>query len=388
MNIRRCIRAGTVAGAVVLACMIGAHQGLARYIAPLLEQVPVARLVENLEKAIQEHPKDITLYFNLARVHGMAYAQKVDLVTVNKRIKEPGAWFGYEAKFVPFVPKSTDDEAKREAAQKHLQKAIQSYRKTVELAPDNLAARLGLAWCVEQSGNKKKAVAEYRDVIDRGWKKEKDLKFGPLGGHYITAEAAGYLTPLLDAEKDREEIATLKDRVAQLAKLPRPITPIAIPLRDGLAARDLLDRAARVAFDLDGSGLPQHWTWTTKEAGWLVYDRRGKGEVNSGLQLFGNVTFWLFWDNGYEALAALDDNGDGLLTGAELQHLAIWHDHNGDGKVDPGEIKSLAELGIVALSCRHERTPGDPDCAAFSAHGVVFRDGATRPSFDLILRRR
>jgi hypothetical protein len=378
-------------GVPLAACLVGllvAGGACAMYAPAALEQVPVTRLVENLEKAIQDHPKDAQLRFNLARVHAMAYAQKSDMITVNKNLKMLAPWFGYEPKFVPFIPKATDNEDRREAARKHLQKAIQTYRKTIELTPNNLAARLGLAWCVEQSGDKKKAVAEYRDVIERGWKKEKDLKFGPLGGHYITAEAGGYLVQLLDAEKDRDEIAGLKQRTAQLRKLPRPITPIAIPLRDGLAARDLLRPTSRVAFDLDGTGLPQHWTWTTKEAGWLVYDPKGRGEITSGLQFFGNVTFWLFWDNGYDALAALDDNGDGMLTGDELKHLAIWHDRNGNGKVEAGEVKSLAEHGIVALSCRHERRPASADCAAFSPRGVVFRDGTTRPSFDLILRAR
>ena len=29
------------------------------------------------------------------------------------------------------------------------------------------------------------------------------------------------------------------------------------------------------------------------------------------------MTFWLFWENGYHALRALDDNDDGVLRGAE-----------------------------------------------------------------------
>jgi hypothetical protein len=377
--------------AAIAVCVVGlvvVGSAYARYIRPQLEQVPVAQLVENLEKAIQAKPKDATLRFNLARVHGMAYALKTEEAEVNTRISRDSAWFGYEPKFVPFALKMTDDEAKRKAAKDHLDKAIKRYDETVTLAPDNLAARLGLAWTTEQAGAKEKAVTLYRDVIERGWKKEKVLKTGPLGGHYITAEAAGYLIPLLNPEKDGEEIATLKERAAALQKLPRPVTPIAIPLRGGLTARDLVDQSARVAFDADGSGIAQRWTWLTKDAGWLVYDRRGKAEITSGLQLFGNCTFWLFWDNGYQALAALDDNGDGVLTGNELKHLAVWVDRNGDGVVQPGEVTTLAELNIVALSCRHEIDLNHSDYIAWSRAGVVFRDGTTRPTFDLILHRR
>ena len=149
-----------------------------------------------------------------------------------------------------------------------------------------------------------------------------------------------------------------------------------------------MDPKARVAFDADGTGLAQHWTWLSKDAGWLVYDWRGQGKITSGLQMFGNVTFWLFWDNGYQALAALDDNGDGILSGEELNHLAVWVDRNGDGVVQPGEVKTLAELDIVALSCRHEYDSSHADHIAWSRAGVVFRSGTTRPTYDVILHRR
>jgi hypothetical protein len=102
------------------------------------------------------------------------------------------------------------------------------------------------------------------------------------------------------------------------------ITPIVITLRDGLTA---LDMVARVVFDLDGT-VPKRWTWITPKAAWLVYDHFGTGRITSGLQLFGNVTFWAFWQNGYHALGALDDDGDGEVRGAEQRGLALWHDRN------------------------------------------------------------
>jgi hypothetical protein len=263
------------------------------------------------------------------------------------------------------------------------------FKEAVKLAPDNLRARLGYAWTLEQSGETKAAAKEYRGLIEDAWKKEKDLKVAEdLGGHTVVAEAAGYLIPLLDKEKDKKEIATLTERAEHLGKLPRWITPIAVPLRDGLRARDIEDRNAAVAFDADGSGLKRKWTWVTKDAGWLVYDPKGKGVVTSGLQMFGGVTFWLFWETGYDALASLDDNGDGVLTGDELKGLAIWHDANGNGICDPGEVKPLSAYGIVAVSCRFERDPNHPDRIAFSPNGVTFQSGKTRPTFDIILKLR
>ena len=96
----------------------------------------------------------------------------------------------------------------------------------------------------------------------------------------------------------------------------------------------------------------------------------------------------MFWENGYRALAVLDADGDGWLTGAELEGLAVWADANGNGVVDAGELNSLSELGIVGLACRAASGPAPAHTAAHAPAGVRFRDGATRPTFDVLLYRR
>jgi tetratricopeptide (TPR) repeat protein len=319
----------------------------------------------------------------------MAYAYKTDTAVFRKGLVFEGAWFGYTPPFVPStLVKKTDDADNKKAAQAHLERAIQRYREAVKLAPNDLPARLGLAWAIEQSGDKEQALKDYRKLVADAWAKEKTLDSLPLGGHSVTAEAAGYLIAMLDKDKDKEEIATLEERRKKMNALPRPVTPLVIPLRDGLRVQDLEDRTASVAFDADGSGLKRRWTWVTKDAGWLVYTPRGQSKVESALQMFGSVSFWLFWDNGYQALAALDDDGDGMLRGKELESLAIWHDADGNGVCDPGEVKPLSAHGIAALSCRCERDASHPDRIAFSRAGVVLRDGRTRSSYDIILHRR
>jgi hypothetical protein len=378
-------------GLGLAACLLLTPASQGRYARVEVEQVPVERLVTNLEAAVKKDPASVQALVNLARVHGMAYALKTDTDTahVRKGQEERGPWFGHEPPFLPFSEvEKTEDVDRQKAAKAHLAQAVERFKEAVRLAPDNLPARLGYAWTLEQSGATTEAVKEYRALIEDAWKKEKDLKQLKLGGHTIVAEAAGYLIPLLDRMKDKEEIATLTERAARLRKLPRPVTPVAVPLCDGLRAGDIEDTSAAVAFDADGSGLRRKWTWVTQDAGWLVYDAKGRGNLTSGLQMFGGVTFWLFWETGYDALASLDDNGDGVLAGAELTGLAIWHDANGDGVCDPGEMKPLSEYSIVAVSCRFERDPTHPGRVAFSPRGVTFRDGRTRPTFDLILKPR
>jgi hypothetical protein len=163
------------------------------------------------------------------------------------------------------------------------------------------------------------------------------------------------------------------------------VTPIAVALVDETTPARVVDLEAQVSFDADGSGLRRRWTWITPDAGWLVYDATRTGDITSALQLFGNVTFWLFWTHGYDALASLDDDNDRQLTGAELRHLAVWHDRNRDGISDRHEVRPLAEHGIVSLSSRS--VPGDGlIVAAHNSEGVRLKDGRTRPTYDVILR--
>lgn len=350
-----------------------------------LENVPVERLIKNLEALTRSDPKNVQVRSNLARAHSMAYALRTDTVLARKNREKDGGLFGDTDGNV-FTVTPTDDKNKLKAAREHLSQAIEEYEEVLKLAPDSLAARLGYAWCVEQTGEKRKAVEEYRKVIKASWEKEKDLKYGPMYREFITAEAARSLIPLLDKDKDKEEIRTLHERIEKLKKLPRPISPIVIPLRDGLTARELEDHSANVSFDADGTGFQKRWTWISKDLGWLVNDPHHTGKVTSALQFFGNVTFWMFWENGYQALGALDDDRDGMLAGKELEGLAIWQDINGNGISERGEVKPLAEWGIVAISCEYVTDMNRPDRIAYSPRGVFFRDGSTRPTYDIILR--
>ncbi len=83
---------------------------------------------------------------------------------------------------------------------------------------------------------KEDAITEYRKAIELGWKTE-EKSFGGLGNRWIVTEAAGYLKPLLDAEKDKAELAKLDERIDILNKKPRAVTPIAIPLQANLRFR-------------------------------------------------------------------------------------------------------------------------------------------------------
>lgn len=357
----------------------------AKYARPQLSKVPIDRVLTNLAGQAADKPKDAKLRFNLARAYAMAYASKAD----EAEVKGEEIWYGFEPRNVPFTNKPTTDKARQVEAEMNLAKALETYEEALKLASDDLVGRLGYAWSLDQAGKKEAAIAEYRKVIEGAWKKEADLKRAGLGFHSITAEAAGYLILLLDKTQAATEIKDLQGRIAKMQMIPRPVTPIAIPLVDGLRAGDFENRAASVAFDADGSAIiDRRWSWIKPTAAWLVIDKQDSGKVDSALQMFGNVTFWMFWEHGYEPLAALDDNGDGQLSGKELAGLSLWQDANQNGVSDSGEVRPLAAHDIVAISCTHEIDVAHPDRIAFSPRGVTFANGATRPTFDVRLHRR
>ena len=370
----------------VFGLLLAAAVGARDFLAPQIDEVPVERVVTNLERLARDNPKDEQVQLNLARVHAMAYAQKSGRVRVYRGQEGKGlAIDPYEFHHQPAV-KATKDAAQLAEANRHLAQAIARYEEAIRLTPANALARLGLGWALEQSGDKAKAIDSYREAVRHAWPGDAMPMSILWVGRSITEEAARYLIPLLDPARDRDEIASLRERVSTLERMPRAITPIAIPLRDRLGAMDIVNPSARVLFDLDGSGLRKPWTWITTDAAWLVMDRHGRRDIRSGLQLFGNVTFLLFWENGYRAMRALDDDADGRLRGRELDGLALWHDRDSDGVSAPTEVTPLAAWDIVELSCDYRIDPTHPDEIAWSPTGARFSDGRVRPTFDVVLR--
>ena len=373
---RACVAAVWAALAVTTVLAIPVMQEIRR--------VPVTRLVANIERQLKERPDNVELQLNLARLYAMAYALKA--TEHDARVRNGNkldAWFGYDdSDLLPGAVQPAPTRAHQQRARIDLQRAVKQYAAVVKMAPSNFIARLGYAWVLEQSGDKVAAVDQYRRVVDLAWPIEREHRGGFRDP--ATTEAAGRLLQLLDPASDASEMAALRDKQAVLARKPRMITPVAIALRNPGNVLPVAPNA-RVLFDADGSGIPTRWSWITPDAGWLVYDADGSGEITSALQWFGSVTFWLFWSNGYEAMRALDDNGDGELRGAELGHLAIWRDANQNGVSERGEVRPLSSHGIVALSCDYVAVD-DPLVIAHSPRGVTFADGSRRPSYDLLLR--
>jgi hypothetical protein len=173
-------------------------------------------------------------------------------------------------------------------------------------------------------------------------------------------------------------------------KPPPPPEPDRSPVIFGAArtVEDLVDPDPRhtVRFDLDGDGRERRWPWLRPTTGILVWDPAHAGRIGSARQLFGFVTWWIFWADGYRALAALDDDGDGALTGAELEGLGVWRDANGNGVSDAGEVEPAREaLARVEVRPDGAGTVASSGGVLGNPRGVVTRDGRVLPSFDWLV---
>jgi hypothetical protein len=157
---------------------------------------------------------------------------------------------------------------------------------------------------------------------------------------------------------------------------------------DARAVEDLVDPDPRhaVRFDLGGDRRERRWPWLRPSTSILVWDPAHAGRIGSARQLFGSVTWWLFWPDGYRALAALDDDGDGALTGAELDGLGVWRDANGNGVSDAGEVEPAREA-IARIAVRPDGAGAGVSLGRVlgNARGVVTRDGRVLPSFDWLV---
>lgn len=112
-----------------------------------------------------------------------------------------------------------------------------------------------------------------------------------------------------------------------------------------------------VLFRLAGTGAQMNWVgWPlTVNNAWLALDRYGDGLISDGSELFGNATPLSAGgtaDNGYEALAELDMDGDGWITAHDpaFATLRLWTDGNRNGFSEPSELHALRRFRVEGLA--------------------------------------
>jgi len=373
--------------------------------------VPTDRLITNLTAYIEQHPEEAQAHFLLGRVHYMAF--------INQVAELPSGDAGSKDKLPnlndprQYWQKNKAKKINEAATIDHARKALAAYQKAVELEPENGLYHLGLAGLYQQAAPKANLVMPADDKaqqakdqvpakqqflikaaaanlkayqLDREAALKKHSVFLPF--YPVAYEAGKAYLDLVDNHGIPSAGEDVEQKIAKdlnaIDSMPQAITPIVMRVT-GEAPKSLTALTApgkTVRFDLDADGVAERRPWVSADTAILVWDPDNTGRITSGKQLFGNMTFFMIFDDGYQALASLDDNGDRQLTGAELKGLALWHDRNANGVSEPGEVTPIAQTAVTAL---RTRATGKQGIHPMNAAGVTLRDGTTRATWDWII---
>jgi hypothetical protein len=129
-------------------------------------------------------------------------------------------------------------------------------------------------------------------------------------------------------------------------------TPLILDLNNDGVHTLIADQV--VQYDLLGTGAPASVGWSSPEDGFLVFDINSDGIINDGSEMFGEATRLSngsLAPHGFEALADLDSNLDGILDSNDplFSSLKIWKDANSNGITDIGELFSLGDQNILSF---------------------------------------
>jgi len=165
-----------------------------------------------------------------------------------------------------------------------------------------------------------------------------------------------------------------------------PGSPIIISLRGDYHLTSMNDG---VMFDIDADGVEERTSWTVggSDLGFLALDRNGNGRIDHGAELFGDANA----ENGWVALAALDQNGDEVIDegDAAWSALLLWYDVNHDGRSDAGELVKVTSTEIRAVSTRYRWTGRkDPFGNTFRYAGDVMLTHGRREAYDVYFLTR
>jgi hypothetical protein len=161
-------------------------------------------------------------------------------------------------------------------------------------------------------------------------------------------DALAHATPTYNPPSS--EIAELKAVSRQCGMCSH--SPLVLDLDGtGIAASALEDG---VLFDLFAEGRLMRTSWPLSGA-LLALDRDGNGQIDNGLELFGNTSDA---PDGFARLAELDANHDGVIDAKDpvYKKLVLWRDRNRDGKSQRSELSTLSSEGVLRINLAYTKS--------------------------------
>jgi len=119
---------------------------------------------------------------------------------------------------------------------------------------------------------------------------------------------------------------------------------------------------ARLSFDINANGEKEQTGWIQRDDAFLVWDRNKNGRIDDGREFFGPYSLGKHGqthENGYEQLKTFDGDKNGIIDAqdAVFSKLGLWFDRNRNAQTDPGELVSLAEKQVTAISVDYHNVP-------------------------------
>lgn len=113
-----------------------------------------------------------------------------------------------------------------------------------------------------------------------------------------------------------------------------------------------------VCFDINGDGVKDKvHEWNTLDAQ-LVYDINGNGLIDNGREIMNETGIdgqQNKYRNGWaKARDIFDTNNDGMIDCNELLLTRYWTDNNGNGTVEPGELKTAWDMNIIKIDINNQ----------------------------------
>ncbi|EJN10300.1 Ca2+-binding protein, RTX toxin [Herbaspirillum sp. YR522] len=189
-------------------------------------------------------------------------------------------------------------------------------------------------------------------------------------GHVQPAGTVGDI-PVFAADQiptqDAFEITVIDSHGASSKKtivvtLPMPVArrdeggaPIVLDLdRNGITLQSAITSSA--FYDIKDDGWRYQMGWTTGGDGLLAFDANDDGKISGE----GELSFKSYVagaQTDLEGLAAFDSNKDGKIDSSDAlwNHLRVWQDSNGNGLSEDGEVKTLSQVGVQAISLSSDR---------------------------------